>query len=86
MDIIRPFASIRVFQQKTASMVPYLLGVQERLASLEHLTINTSIPTLCSRTQCESHRLVMQPGTSIHMLMMLLKQTAVISVVNIAVL
>jgi hypothetical protein len=54
MDVIGPLTSIRVFQQVPASMELYLLGVQERLASLGHLTMNTRIPALCSLALCKS--------------------------------
>jgi hypothetical protein len=86
MDIMRPLASIRIFQQVPASMELYLLGVQERLASLEHLTFNTSIAALCSLAQYKSHRLAMQSGRSIHIFIRLLKEAAVTSMVNTSVL
>jgi hypothetical protein len=86
MDVMTPLASIRMFQQVPASMKLYLLGVQEWLASLGHLTVNTSIPALCFLAQCESHKLAMQPGRSGQVLKRLLKETAVTSMVNTSVL
>jgi hypothetical protein len=82
MDIMGPLTSIRVFWEVPASMGMYLLGVQEWLGSLGHLTTNTSILALWPLVQCESHRLVMRSAGSNRMLVRLLKETAGTSVVN----